>query len=75
MSKDKMSWAELHNKVMDMSEAEVLKLLKEEATAVSPRFAWLFRLHSRYNVLRVKRERIELSHGQFKIHGATDGKD
>jgi hypothetical protein len=72
---EQMTWAELNSTIMEMNEEQVLKLLQEEATAENIRFAWMFRLHSRYNVLRVNRERIELSNGQFKIQGAVDGKN
>ena len=55
----KLSWRALNNQLSMMSEAEVLSLLDFEKLN-EKRSSVLQRLHQRYNVLRVTRERIEL---------------
>jgi hypothetical protein len=55
----KLSWRALNNQLSMMSEAEVLSLLDFEKHG-EKRSSVLQRLHQRYNVLRVSRERIEL---------------
>ncbi len=55
----KLSWRALNNQLSMMSEEEVLFLLDLEKTS-EKRASVLQRLHQRYNVLRVSRERIEL---------------
>jgi hypothetical protein len=55
----KLSWRALNNQLSMMSEAEVLSLLDFEKLN-EKRSSVLQRLHQRYNVLRVSRERIEL---------------
>jgi len=55
----KLSWRALNNQLSMMSEAEVLSLLDFEKLN-ERRSSVLQRLHQRYNVLRVSRERIEL---------------
>jgi len=55
----KLSWRALNNQLSMMTEAEVLSLLDLEKTS-EKRASVLQRLHQRYNVLRVSRERIEL---------------
>ena len=56
----KLSWRALNNQLSMMSEAEVLSLLDFEKLN-EKRSSVLQRLHQRYKVLRVSRERIELS--------------
>ena len=55
----KLSWRALNNQLSMMSEEEVLSLLDLEKVN-ERRASVLQRLHQRYNVLRVSRERIEL---------------
>lgn len=55
----KLSWRALNNQLSMMSEEEVLSLLAFEKLN-EKRSSVLQRLHQRYNVLRVSRERIEL---------------
>jgi len=55
----KLSWRALNNQLSMMSEEEVLSLLDLEKIT-EKRASVLQRLHQRYNVLRVSRERIEL---------------
>ena len=54
-----ITWRRLNSDVRTLSEAQVLELLTEERTGAR-RVAVLQRLHQRYNMLRVSRERIEL---------------
>jgi len=56
---NKLSWRALNNQLSMMSEEEVLTLLQVEKHG-EKRASVLQRLHQRYNVLRVSRERIEL---------------
>lgn len=55
----KLSWRALNNQLSMMSEEDVLTLLQAEKHG-ERRASVLQRLHQRYNVLRVSRERIEL---------------
>jgi len=55
----KLSWRELNNQLSMMSEADVWELLETERFG-EKRSSVLQRLHQRYNVLRVARERIEI---------------
>ena len=55
----KLTWRSLNNQLSMMSEEEVLSLLDLEKVN-EKRASVLQRLHQRYNVLRVSRERIEL---------------
>ena len=55
----KLSWRALNNQLSMMSEEEVWEMLKSEKRN-ERRASVLQRLHQRYNVLRVSRERIEL---------------
>ena len=55
----KLSWRALNNQLSMMNEAEVWGLLEAEKFG-EKRSSVLQRLHQRYNVLRVSRERIEL---------------
>lgn len=59
MKKLRLSWRRLNNLLSMMDEAEVLALLEKEKQD-ERRASVLQRLHQRYNVLRVSRERIEL---------------
>jgi hypothetical protein len=54
-----LSWRELNNQLSMMSEADVWALLEAERFG-EKRSSVLARLHQRYNVLRVARERIEI---------------
>ena len=54
-----LSWRALNNALSMMSEEQVLGLLDFEKVN-ERRASVLQRLHQRYNVLRVSRERIEL---------------
>jgi len=55
----KLSWRKLNDVLSNMSEADVWGLLEAERFG-EKRASVLQRLHQRYNVLRVSRERIEL---------------
>jgi hypothetical protein len=55
----KLSWRQLNDVLCNMSEADVWGMLELERTG-DKRASVLQRLHQRYNVLRVSRERIEL---------------
>ena len=55
----KLTWRELNRVLVTLTEAEVLAMLDRERTN-ERRVVVLERLHQRYNVLRVSRERIEL---------------
>ena len=54
----KLTWRELNRVLVSKTEAEVLGMLEREV-ATERRVVVLERLHQRYNVLRVSRERIE----------------
>ena len=58
-SVEPMTWRELNHKLATYTEAEVKALLDYEC-ANDKRISTIERLHQRYNVLRVSRERIEL---------------
>jgi len=55
----KLSWRQLNDVLCNMSEADVWGMLETERFG-EKRASVLQRLHQRYNVLRVSRERIEL---------------
>ena len=55
----KLSWRGLNDVLNNMSEADVWGMLEAERFG-DKRASVLQRLHQRYNVLRVSRERIEL---------------
>ena len=59
MKKKNLTWRSLNNQLSMMSEEDILILLNLEKTN-ERRASVLQRLHQRYNVLRVSRERIEL---------------
>jgi len=52
----------LNHVLASKTEDEVLQLLNEERVGIR-RIAVLERLHQRYNILRVSRERVELLNG------------
>lgn len=58
----RLTWRELNHILASKTEAEVLQMLQEEK-ADARRVVVLERLHQRYNILRVSRERVELLHG------------
>jgi hypothetical protein len=55
----KLSWRQLNDVLCNMSEADIWSMLEAERFG-EKRASVLQRLHQRYNVLRVSRERIEL---------------
>ncbi len=55
----KLTWRELNHVLASKTEDEVLQMLNEEKVGTR-RVVVLERLHQRYNVLRVSRERVEL---------------
>ena len=59
------TWRSLNNKLSQLSEEEVLRMLTEERVGAR-RISMLQRLHQRYNTLRVARERIELLKGAIQ---------
>ena len=54
-----LSWRQLNDVLCNMNEADVWNMLETERFG-DKRASVLQRLHQRYNVLRVSRERIEL---------------
>ena len=58
---EELSWRALNDRLYRLTEAEVLKLLKQERERKpAPRTTVLTRLHQRYGALRAARERREL---------------
>ena len=55
----KLSWRALNEQLSTLTEQEVWDMLTEERST-HRRANYLQRLHQRYNVLRVSRERIDL---------------
>ena len=55
----KLSWRALNNQLSMMTEQEVHEMLQDEQVG-EKRASVLQRLHQRYNVLRVSRERLEI---------------
>ena len=55
----RLTWRELNHVLASKTEDEVLQMLNEEKVGIR-RVVVLERLHQRYNVLRVSRERVEL---------------
>jgi hypothetical protein len=53
------TWRSLNSKLRTLDEARVLEMLTEERKN-QRRVSVLERLHQRYNMLRVSRERIEI---------------
>jgi len=58
----KLTWRNLNHILVTKTEEEVLQMLNEEQVT-GRRVVVLKRLHQRYNVLRVSRERVELLNG------------
>ena len=58
----RLTWRELNHVLASKTEGEVLQMLQAEKLG-DRRVAVLERLHQRYNVLRVSRERMELLNG------------
>lgn len=58
-----MSWIELNTTLMDLTEEEVLAMLNDELNS-KRRKTYVVRLHKRYCVLRMKRERKEMKKPQ-----------
>jgi hypothetical protein len=54
-----LTWRELNHVLASKTEEEVLEMLNLEKVSTR-RIVVLERLHQRYNVLRVSRERVEL---------------
>lgn len=54
-----LTWMELNDRLADLTEQEVLDLLEDEKRDAR-RSTVLVRLHQRYTVLRMLRERAEL---------------
>ena len=57
-----LTWRELNHVLASKTEEEVLEMLNLEKVSTR-RIVVLERLHQRYNVLRVSRERMELLNG------------
>jgi hypothetical protein len=55
----KLSWRQLNDVLCNMTEADIWAMLEKERFG-EKRASVLQRLHQRYNVLRVSRERIEI---------------
>jgi hypothetical protein len=55
----RLTWRELNHVLASKTEDEVLQMLNDERVNLR-RVVVLERLHQRYNVLRVSRERVEL---------------
>ena len=58
----RLTWRELNHVLASKTEGEVLQMLQAEKLG-DRRIVVLERLHQRYNVLRVSRERMELLNG------------
>ena len=58
----KLTWRSMHEVLTKLTEEEVLKLLQEEQAGAN-RITILLRLHQRYCVLRLERERILILRG------------
>ena len=58
----RLTWRELNHVLASKTEDEVLQMLQAEKLG-DRRVVVLERLHQRYNVLRVSRERMELLNG------------
>jgi len=56
---DSLSWTGLNEILMDLPEDDVLAMLEEELEG-KRRKTYVVRLHKRYSVLRMKRERNEM---------------
>jgi len=60
-----LTWRKLNEQLKTLDEDKVLEMLTEERKN-EQRVSVLERLHQRYNVLRVARERIEILQGARK---------
>ena len=60
-----LTWRKLNEQLKTLDEYKVLEMLTEERKN-EQRVSVLERLHQRYNVLRVARERIEILQGARK---------
>lgn len=60
-----LTWRKLNEQLKTLDEHKVLEMLTEERKN-EQRVSVLERLHQRYNVLRVARERIEILQGARK---------
>ena len=58
----RLTWRELNHVLASKTEGEVLQMLQAEKLG-DRRVVVLERLHQRYNILRVSRERMELLNG------------
>lgn len=58
----KITWRDLNRVLTSKIEDDVLQMLNEEK-AGARRLKVLTRLHQRYNILRMSRERVELLRG------------
>lgn len=61
-----LTWRSLNDKIHTLTEEEVLELLNQER-AGAKRISFLERLHQRYSMLRVARERIEILNEAGKV--------
>ena len=55
----KMTYRQLHKIINTLGEDELLEMLNAERVG-QRRYAVLFRLHQRYSMLRMQRERLDL---------------
>jgi hypothetical protein len=68
-----MHWNELNKKLADLSEKQVYDLLQDER-ANGRRAFIMTRLHQRYNILRVLREREELLKDAYTYRSPKTGR-
>ena len=68
-----MHWHELNAKLPDLSEKEIYDLLQDER-ANGRRAFIMTRLHQRYNILRVLREREELLKDAYTYRSSKTGR-
>lgn len=61
-----LTWRSLNDKIHTLTEEEVLDLLNKER-AGQKRLSFLERLHQRYSMLRVARERLEILNEAGKV--------
>ena len=55
-----VTWRSLQKVLSDLDEKTVLKMLDAECKAEFPRLSIVWRLHQRYTMLRMNREREEI---------------
>lgn len=60
---ERMTWAELNAWLMEehRTEAEVQRAMRDELGAKNPRLTYVYRMKSRLNRIRLRRERVELT--------------